>query len=248
MVADDSGLVVHALGGRPGVFSRRYAGPGGHLRGQLPAPAGGDGGRRGPRRGLRLRARRAWRRATACWWRCGVCSGTIAPALRGSGGLRLRPACSCPRAETRSMAEMIRRRRRRRSPIGAGRPGGWPRCSGPVDLSPRGAPGAGHRRRRPHRAPALAGAGRHGPGRGRPLPLLEGAGGADRGRLPGARRARRRSWPATWPRPRDAGASWPRPRPPWGAWTCSCARPPTSSRPPSRRPPRSRSTRRSRST
>lgn len=28
VVADDSGLFVHALGGRPGVFSSRYAGPG----------------------------------------------------------------------------------------------------------------------------------------------------------------------------------------------------------------------------
>ena len=98
-LADDSGLEVDALGGRPGVFTRRYAGPDATdaannaklLRelGDLPAERRGARyvcvlalalpGEAGPLGGLRLLTRR------------GTCRGRIATGLRGDGGFGYDP-------------------------------------------------------------------------------------------------------------------------------------------------------------
>lgn len=104
VVADDSGLAVHALGGRPGVFSSRYAGP---------AATYEDNCRRllEEMEGVEDRAA-----AFVCVLvglaphdrmlvGCGVCPGTIAPALRGSGGFGYDPLF-LPDGGPRSMAEM----------------------------------------------------------------------------------------------------------------------------------------------
>jgi XTP/dITP diphosphohydrolase len=98
-LADDSGLEVDALGGGPGVYTRRYAGPTAtdddnnakllrELRG-LPAERRGARyvcvlalalpGRSGPRGGLEVLTRR------------GTCRGRIATSLRGDGGFGYDP-------------------------------------------------------------------------------------------------------------------------------------------------------------
>ena len=98
-LADDSGLEVDALGGGPGVYTRRYAGPDATdadnntrlLRELGDLPAGRRGARyvcvlalalpgdTGPRGGLRLLSRR------------GTCRGRIATGLRGEGGFGYDP-------------------------------------------------------------------------------------------------------------------------------------------------------------
>ena len=98
-LADDSGLEVDALGGAPGVFTRRYAGPdatdasnNAKLLGALTGVAAEQRGARyvcvlalalpgeaGPRGGLRIMTRR------------GTCRGRIAPAPRGTGGFGYDP-------------------------------------------------------------------------------------------------------------------------------------------------------------
>jgi XTP/dITP diphosphohydrolase len=98
-LADDSGLEVDALGGGPGVRTRRYAGPDATdadnnvllLRELAGLPAGRRGARyvcvlalalpgaAGPRGGLRIVVRR------------GTCRGRIAPGLRGDGGFGYDP-------------------------------------------------------------------------------------------------------------------------------------------------------------
>jgi XTP/dITP diphosphohydrolase len=90
VVADDSGLVVHALGGRPGVFSARYAGPDATYA---------DNCRRllDEMEGLEDRSA-----AFVCVLvgldahgdmrvACGTVSGTIAPAMRGGEGFGYDP-------------------------------------------------------------------------------------------------------------------------------------------------------------
>ena len=98
-LADDSGLEVDALGGAPGVYTRRYAGPDATDEDNnaklLEALAGVPAERRGaryvcvlalalpgewgPRGGLRILTRR------------GTCRGRIALAPRGSGGFGYDP-------------------------------------------------------------------------------------------------------------------------------------------------------------
>ena len=98
-LADDSGLEVEALGGGPGVYTRRYAGPAatdeanntkllGALEG-VPAERRGASdvcvlalalpGREGPRGGVRIVTRR------------GTCRGRIAVAPKGQGGFGYDP-------------------------------------------------------------------------------------------------------------------------------------------------------------
>jgi XTP/dITP diphosphohydrolase len=104
VVADDSGLVVHALGGRPGIFSARYAGPDATYE---------DNCRRLLEELEGVEDRSA---AFVCVLvglapgdrmlvGCGVCAGTIAPALRGAGGFGYDPLF-LPDGGPRSMAEM----------------------------------------------------------------------------------------------------------------------------------------------
>ena len=98
-LADDSGLEVDALGGAPGVYTRRYAGPDAtdadNNAKLLQALAGmtAEGrtaryvcvlalalpGEAGPRGGLRILTRR------------GTCRGRIAPEPRGTGGFGYDP-------------------------------------------------------------------------------------------------------------------------------------------------------------
>jgi XTP/dITP diphosphohydrolase len=98
-LADDSGLEVDELGGGPGVFTRRYAGPDAtdddnnakllaELDGLPPERRGARyvcvlavavPGEAGPRGGLRMVARR------------GTCRGRIATRLRGGGGFGYDP-------------------------------------------------------------------------------------------------------------------------------------------------------------
>jgi XTP/dITP diphosphohydrolase len=98
-LADDSGLEVDALGGRPGVYTRRYAGPDATdadnntklVRELASVPARSRGARyvcvlalalpgaAGPRGGLQVLTRR------------GTCRGRIAFELRGEGGFGYDP-------------------------------------------------------------------------------------------------------------------------------------------------------------
>jgi XTP/dITP diphosphohydrolase len=102
-LADDSGLVVHALDGRPGVYSSRYAGPGAtyadncnKLLDEL-----GDADDRSAAFVSVLVALRGEQVLVAS----GSCPGEIATAPRGEGGFGYDPVF-VPLGEERSMAEL----------------------------------------------------------------------------------------------------------------------------------------------
>lgn len=104
VVADDSGLVVHALGGRPGIFSARYAGPGAsyadNCRRLLEELEGVE-----DRRAVFVCVLVGLRADGDALLAVGTCPGTIPPAMRGAGGFGYDPVF-VPLGETRSMAEM----------------------------------------------------------------------------------------------------------------------------------------------
>jgi XTP/dITP diphosphohydrolase len=104
VLADDTGLSVHALGGRPGVFSARYAGPGAtyadNCRRLLEELEGVED--RGAAFVCVLVGMGPGDRLLVAG---GVCPGTIAPAMRGTGGFGYDPVF-VPEGEVRSMAEM----------------------------------------------------------------------------------------------------------------------------------------------
>ena len=106
VVADDSGLVVHALGGRPGVFSARYAGPeatyADNCRRLLDEMEGMD-----DRTAAFVCVLVGLDAEGGMLVSCGTCSGTIAPAMRGAEGFGYDPVF-LPEGADRSMAEMTR--------------------------------------------------------------------------------------------------------------------------------------------
>ncbi len=106
VLADDSGLVVHALGGRPGVFSARYAGADAtfadNCRRLLDELEGVDD--RSAAFVCVLVALDPHGRMLVA---SGTCRGRIAPAMRGTGGFGYDPLF-LPEGQERSMAQMSR--------------------------------------------------------------------------------------------------------------------------------------------
>lgn len=104
VIADDSGLVVHALGGRPGVFSSRYAGPDAtyadNCRRLLEELEGRSD--RGAAFVCVLVALTAGGEALVA---VGSCPGRIAAAPRGEGGFGYDPVFT-PEGNPLTMAEM----------------------------------------------------------------------------------------------------------------------------------------------
>jgi XTP/dITP diphosphohydrolase len=107
-IADDSGLEVDALGGRPGLYSARYAGEGAsdetNLRKMLAELAGIAAGRRTARyRSVIVFVAAADDPAPLVGE--GVWEGSIAETARGDGGFGYDPIF-VPRGESRTAAEM----------------------------------------------------------------------------------------------------------------------------------------------
>lgn len=106
VIADDSGLAVRALGGRPGVFSSRYAGPDAtyadNCRRLLDEMEGVED------RGAAFVCVLVGLTADGGMLvSCGTCPGVIAPAMRGGGGFGYDPVF-LPVGDDRSMAELSR--------------------------------------------------------------------------------------------------------------------------------------------
>jgi XTP/dITP diphosphohydrolase len=104
VLADDSGLVVHSLGGRPGVFSARYAGPDAtfadNCRRLLEELEGVE-----DRSAAFVCVLVALAADGRMYVASGSCAGTIAPAMRGLGGFGYDPLF-LPEGDDRSMAQM----------------------------------------------------------------------------------------------------------------------------------------------
>lgn len=93
-LADDSGLEVDALGGRPGVFSARYAGPGATDAANNNLLLAELGALAAPARGARYRCVIAWVRHAGDpepLLAHGVWEGSIATTASGSGGFGYDP-------------------------------------------------------------------------------------------------------------------------------------------------------------
>ncbi len=108
-VADDTGLEVDSLGGEPGVYSARYAGPSATYADNVAKLLGRLSGREG-RAGRRARFRTA---AVAVWpdgrqeAAEGAVTGWIAPAPAGHGGFGYDPVFIPDEGDGRTFAEMV---------------------------------------------------------------------------------------------------------------------------------------------
>lgn len=105
-VADDTGLEVDALDGRPGVHSARYAGPGATDADNVAALLGALEGVDDPRRTARFRTVAYVEGDGDPYWAEGVCEGTIAMARRGDGGFGYDPVFVPRDGDGRTFAEM----------------------------------------------------------------------------------------------------------------------------------------------
>ena len=107
-LADDSGIEVDALGGRPGVWSARYAGEGASDAANLALLLKELGGVSADRRTARYQCVVAWVEGaddSAPLIAQGTWEGHIAPEPRGSGGFGYDPAF-IPAGEQRTAAEL----------------------------------------------------------------------------------------------------------------------------------------------
>ena len=105
VVADDSGIVVEALGGAPGIHSARYGGDGLDDAGRVTHLLARARRRRRPPRGVRLRAGRDRRRTAPSWSPRGAWRAPSRAAPRGAGGFGYDPIF-VPDGETRTIGEM----------------------------------------------------------------------------------------------------------------------------------------------
>ena len=99
-VGDDSGLCVDALGGRPGVHSARYAGPGKSDQDRIAKLLAELRGMREPERTARFVCSLALANPAGAVVRRaeGTCEGKILEAARGAGGFGYDPVFFCPQA------------------------------------------------------------------------------------------------------------------------------------------------------
>jgi len=110
-LADDSGLEVDALGGAPGVYSARYAGPGAAAAANNTKLVAALGGVRPERRTARFRAVLALADVTGPLGdeiisASGTCEGMILDAPRGTGGFGYDPLFLLP-DNGQTMAELV---------------------------------------------------------------------------------------------------------------------------------------------
>ena len=105
-LADDSGLEVEALGGRPGVLSARYAGEGAGDEARAQKVLSELVGVPRERRRARFVCVVAVARPTGVLWTAkGTCSGFVAEEMRGRGGFGYDPIFYYPRLR-RTFAEL----------------------------------------------------------------------------------------------------------------------------------------------
>jgi XTP/dITP diphosphohydrolase len=108
VIADDSGLVVPALGGAPGVLSARYAGPGASDLDRLHKLLGELHGKKGDDREARFVCVVAVAKAgNVCGLFSAAAEGTILEELRGQGGFGYDPVFFFPGLE-KTYAEISR--------------------------------------------------------------------------------------------------------------------------------------------
>jgi len=94
-IADDSGLVVEALGGAPGVHSARYAGPAANDRDNIEKLLKEMGGQTDRRAAFHCVVSIAVPSGPALTYE-GSCQGVITEAVQGEGGFGYDPVFFCP--------------------------------------------------------------------------------------------------------------------------------------------------------